>query len=96
MSAAVHVVNVLRGTAIGVFTLFIRAAIISLKTDLFLFCFPEQSNKGGVLIYPEPSYYFFPVKIIVRSHKGKKSPSGERSWYTPLSKMGRKLVLTAK
>lgn len=72
MSAAVHVVSILRGTVIGVFTLFICAAIISLKTDLFLFCFPEQSNKGGVLIYPEPSYYFFPVNILVRSHKGKR------------------------
>lgn len=64
--------NILPGTVIGVFTLFIYAAIISLRTDLFLFCFPEQSNKERVLIYPGPSYDFFPVNI--RSHKGKRVP----------------------
>lgn len=62
--------NILPGTVIGVFTLFIYAAIISLRTDLFLFCFPEQSNKERVLIYPGPSYDFFPVNI--RSHKGRR------------------------
>lgn len=71
-SVDVYVINVLPRTAIGVFTLFIYAAIVSLRTDLFLFCFPEQSNKGRVLIYPGPSYNFFPVNIIIRSHKDKR------------------------
>lgn len=72
MSVAVDVINVLSRPVIGVFTLFIYAAIISLRTVLFLFCFSEQNNKGRILLYPGPSYYFFQVNIIVRSHKGKK------------------------
>lgn len=69
MSVAVYVINVLPRPAIGVFTLFICAAIISLRTVLFLFCFSEQSNKGRAFLYPGPSYYFFQVNTVVRSHK---------------------------
>ena len=94
-SVALCVMNVLPRTAIGVFTLFIYAAISSLRTDLFLFCFPEQSSKGRVLIYPGPSYYFFQVNTIIRSHKGKRVQV-ERSWYNPFLKIDRKLFSTAK
>lgn len=59
MSVTVPVINVLPRTVIGMFTLFIYAAIISLRTDLFLFYFPEHSNKGNVLIYPGLFYHFF-------------------------------------
>lgn len=76
VSLAVYMINILPGTVIGVFTLFIYAVIISLRTDLFLFCFPEQSNKGRVLISPGPSYYFFQVNIIIRFHKGKRVQVG--------------------
>lgn len=92
MSVAVCMINVLPRTVIGVFTLFIYAAIISLRTDLFLFCFPEQSNKGRVLICPGP-YHFCQVNI--RSHKGKRVQV-ERSWDHALSKIDRKLALTAR
>lgn len=84
-------------TVVGVFTLFMYAAIISLRTDLFLFCFPEQSNKGRVLISPGPSYYFFQVNTIKRSHKSKRVQV-EREVGTILSQKvtDRKLALTAK
>lgn len=70
---------------IGVFTLFIYAAIISLRTVLFLFSFPEQSNKGRVLIYPGPSYHFILENTSIRSHKGKKVQVERETLYQKLT-----------
>lgn len=73
------------------------AAIISLRTDLFLFCFPEQSKKGRVLISPGLSYSFLQVNTVIRSHKSKRVQV-EREVGTILYQKvtDRKLTLTAK
>lgn len=49
VSVAVSMINILPRTVIGVCTLFMYAAIISLRTDLFLFCFPNKVIKGEFL-----------------------------------------------
>lgn len=61
VSVAVYMINILPKTVISMFTLFICVAIISLRTDPFLFCLLEQSNKVRMLIFPGP-YHFFQVQ----------------------------------